>query len=236
LKSAGSHRLVGTRGTGGRRPGRGPAPRKKRRLGWIGRSVVVCVLAVLGLLAWAAIARAVAPKANTSLNQFDVLIVLGYPADSDGNPTETEQARVTEAVKEYERGVAPRMIFTGGAAHNRFVEAQVMARTAEAQGIPASVIVEDQEAMNTVENACNSVQLMQSHGWTSAEVISSAYHLPRAAMIFSRLPVEWRVHAAPEPGRAGGGTSAAGTALEILKTVHYLVWSRQTEPCKTSGQ
>ena len=99
------------------------------------------------------------------------------------------------------------------------------------KGIPASVIVEDQEAMNTVENACNSVQLMESRGWTSAEVISSASHLPRAAMIFSRLPVEWRVHAAPEPGLAGGGTSAAGTALEILKTVHYLVWSRQTEPC-----
>ncbi len=229
MKSAGKLRLVGARGAGGDRAGRRPAPRKRKRLGWIGRSVVACVLVVLGLLAWAAIARAVAPIANTSLTQFDALIVLGYPADSDGNPTATEQARVTEAVKEYERGVAPRMIFTGGAAHNRFVEAQVMARTAEAQGIPASVIVEDQEAMNTIENACDSVRMMQSHGWTSAEVISSAYHLPRAAMIFGRLPVEWRVHAAPEPGPAGGGT--AETALEILKTVHYLVWSRQTEPC-----
>jgi uncharacterized SAM-binding protein YcdF (DUF218 family) len=184
---------------------------------------------VLGLIAWAVIARAVAPKANTSLNQFDVLIVLGYPADSDGNPTATEQARVTEAVEEYERGVAPRMIFTGGAAHNQFVEARVMARTAEAQGIPGSVIVEEPEAKNTIENACDSVRIMRSHGWTSAEVISSAYHLPRAAMIFSRLPVEWRVHAAPEPGPSGRGTTE--TAMEILKTVHYLVWSQHAEPC-----
>jgi vancomycin permeability regulator SanA len=75
-----------------------------------------------------------------------LLIVLGYPADADGNPSPTELARVSEGVREYERGVAPRMIMTGGAAHNRFVEAQVMAHLAEAQGIPADMIVEDPEA------------------------------------------------------------------------------------------
>ena len=235
LKPAGKLRVVSERRAGTARAVRRRAPRKKKRLGWVGRGVVVCVLVVLGLIAWAAIARAVAPKTNTSLNQFDALIVLGYPADSDGNPTATEQARVTEAVKEYERGVAPRMIFTGGAAHNRFVEAHVMARTAEAQGIPASVIVEEPEAMNTIENACDSERIMRSHGWASAEVISNAYHLPRAAMIFSRLPLEWRVHAAPTLEPTETWTRAAETAMEVAKTVHYLVWSRQTEACALEG-
>jgi hypothetical protein len=69
---------------------------------------------VVGLVAWAAIARSIAPTVNTTQNQFDVLIVLGSPADADGNPTPTELERVTEAVHEYERGVAPRMIITGG--------------------------------------------------------------------------------------------------------------------------
>jgi uncharacterized SAM-binding protein YcdF (DUF218 family) len=233
LKSAGKMRVVGGHKTGTARPrgagtGRRTPPRRKKQVNWKARCVLACAAVVVGLFAWAAIARALAPKTNTSLNQFDVLIVLGDPADPDGNPTATEQARVTEAVQEYERGVAPRMIFTGGAVHNRFVEAEVMARTAEAQGIPASVILEDRNARNTIENACDSVQMMRSRGWTSAEVISSPYHLPRAAMIFSRLPVEWRVHAVSEP--VGGGP-AVKTILEIVKTVHYLVWSRQTEPC-----
>ena len=26
-----------------------------------------------------------------------------------------------------------------------------------------------------------------------------------------------------------------GTLVEILKTVHYLVWSRQREPCELQG-
>ena len=171
----------------------------------MGRGIAVCVVLVLGLVAWAALARALAPKSNTELSRFDVLIVLGSPADADGNPTPAELERVTEAVHEYERGVAPRMIFTGGAAHNRFVEARVMARTAEAQGIPEPVVFVEPEARNTIENACDSVRMMRSHGWRSAEVISSPSHLPRAGMIFSRLPVEWRVHAARSWSRRGRG-------------------------------
>ena len=94
---------------------------------------------------------------------------------------------------------------TGGAAHNRFVEAQVMARIAEAQGIPAEEIFMDPAAQNTIENACDSARIMRSHGWQSAEVVSSASHLPRAAMILSRLPLKWRVHAAPPVEPEAGG-------------------------------
>jgi uncharacterized SAM-binding protein YcdF (DUF218 family) len=192
----------------------------------------VCVLAILGLMAWAVLARAFAPASNTERARFDVLIVLGSPADADGNPTPAELQRITEAVHEYERGVAPRMIFTGGAAHNRFVEAQVMARTAEAQGVPAPVVFVEPEARNTIENACDSVRMMRSHGWWSAEVVSSPSHLPRAAMIFDRLPLEWRVHSAPDLGPKGTESAATLTIIEILKTVHYLAWSRQIEPCR----
>jgi uncharacterized SAM-binding protein YcdF (DUF218 family) len=215
----------------GRRVVHRPQPWRRKRLGWLGRGIAVCALAIAGVVAWAAIARALAPKANTSLEHFDALIVLGYPADADGNPSPTQLARVTEAVHEYERGVAPRIIVTGGAAHNQFVEAHVMAETAEAQGIPEAMIVEEPQAMNTVENACYSMKIMRSHGWDSAEVVSSASHLPRAALILSRLPLKWRVHAAPalEPGSTGA--TAFVTMIEILKTVHYLVWSRQMDPC-----
>ena len=224
------------RPAGGRRVHHKGAPqRRRKRTNWLGRGGMVCALAILGLAAWGALARAVAPRENTSQGKFDVLIVLGDPADADGNPSPTEQARVGEAVREYERGVAGRIIFTGGAAHNQFVEARVMARTAEAQGIPASAIVEETKAKNTIENACDSVQIMRSHGWDSAEVVTSPNHVPRAGMIFSRLPLRYRMHAAPPSGPEPAWLTAGTNAMEILKTVHYLVWSRQTEPCELSG-
>jgi uncharacterized SAM-binding protein YcdF (DUF218 family) len=203
-------------------------------MGWLGRGILACAALILGLIAWAAIDRALAPESNTKQDHFDVLIVLGTPVDADGNPSPRELARVTEAAHEYERGVASRIIFTGGAVANHFVEAQVMARTAEAQGIPASAVLEDPHARDTMENTCNALGIMRSHGWESAEVISSPSHLPRAALILSRLPIEWRVHAAPALGPAGSEATAEQTVVEILKTVHYLVWSRQMERCQAS--
>jgi uncharacterized SAM-binding protein YcdF (DUF218 family) len=215
--------------------GRGGARRKRLRLSWKGRAIVAGAAVVVGLVAWAAIARALAPTENTTQNQFDVLMVLGSPADADGNPTPTELERVTEAVGEYERGVAPRMIFTGGAAHNGFVEARVMARVAEAQGIPAEVIVEETQARNTMENTCDSLRVMRSHGWESAEVVSSAGHLPRVGLILSRLALKWRVHAAPALEPEGAWTTTTAEMVEMVKTVHYLVWSRQMEKCEVQG-
>lgn len=193
--------------------------------------MAACVV-IFGLLGWAVAARLSAPTANTSLTRFDAIIVLGTPADSDGNPTPELLARVTEGVREYERGVAPRMILTGGAAHNQFVEAQVMARTAEAEGIPETAIFVEPEARNTMENACYAGRIMKAHGWRSAEVVSSASHLPRAGLLFNRLPLEWRTHAAPPLEPEPGYSPWATASLETAKTMRYLAWTRWTGRCE----
>ena len=205
---------------------------RRRRLGWRGSLSLAAVTTILALLAWGAIARRLAPTSNTSLTRFDAIIVLGYPADRDGNPKPTQLARVTEAVREYERGVAPRLIFTGGAVLNRFVEARVMAQAAQAQGIPESALFVEPEAKDTIQNACYAVRIMKAHGWRSAEVVSSASHLPRTGLIFSGFPLEWRVHAAPPLGPEPAVYSSAVSTFEILKTERYLVWTRQMERCE----
>lgn len=183
------------------------------------------------LFSWAAVTRALAPAGNTSLQHFDALIVLGVPADSDGNPTPEQLARVTEAVHEYDRGVASHLILTGGPAHNRFVEAEVMARVAESEGIPASAISIEPRALDTIHNACYSVGIMRNRGWRSAEIISSEEHLSRAGLIFSRLPVEWRSHAFPRLEPKDSLPARERSVLEILKTMRYLVYAQWAETC-----
>jgi uncharacterized SAM-binding protein YcdF (DUF218 family) len=205
---------------------------QRRRLGWRGSLSLAVATAILVLLIWGAIARRLAPTSNTSLTHFDAIIVLGYAQDRDGNPTPIQLARVTEAVHEYERGVAPWLILTGGVDRNRFVEAQVMARTAQAQGIPESAIFVEPEARDTIQNACYAVRIMKAHGWRSAEIVSSASHLPRTGLIFRGLPLEWRTHAAPYLGPEPAAYSNAAATFETLKTVRYLVWARQMERCE----
>ena len=186
-------------------------------------------VAALILLVSAFLARLIAPASNTDLTRFDAIVVLGYPSDGDGNPSPMQLARVTEGVREYERGVAPRLIFTGGAAHNGFVEAESMARAARSMGVPDSAMLIEPQAMDTIQNARFSLRLLQEHDWRSAEVVSSAAHLPRAGWIFSRLPLDWRTHAAPALQPESAAMIAAANLVETVKTVRYLLWTRWRE-------
>jgi uncharacterized SAM-binding protein YcdF (DUF218 family) len=219
-------------------------PRKSHRKGprrrtprWKLRLIVAGSGLALVLLAWAVIARSLAPASNTSLTRFDAIIVLGTPADSDGNPRPTQLARVTEAVHEYQHGVAPRLILTGGAVHNRFIEAQVMARSAEAEGIPVSAVFLEPEATDTIENACYAARIMKAHGWRSAEVVASDYQLPRAGLIFNALakdqpPFQWAAHAAPPLSPQSSAYQSALSGVEVLKTARYLIWARWFDRCE----
>lgn len=210
---------------GGRGAGKRPS------FGWKLRLLAAGFASAVGLLVLGAAARHWAPMSDTSLARFDAIILIGYPATSDGNPSPRELASVAEAVREYERGAAPRLIFTGAAVKNRFVEAQVMARAAEAQGIPPEAVLTETHSRNTIQNACYAVRAMQEHGWKSAEVIADSVSLPRAAAIFRTFPVEWRMHAAPafEPQSTAG--RLAGDLWEDAETARYLLWSRFTKSC-----
>lgn len=221
---------MGGRQTPARR-GHVRAAARRKRLCWRGRIALAGGVLALAILGWAAVARALAPGANTDLKRFDAIIVLGSPADSDGNPTPEELARVTEGVREYERDVASRIIFTGGPTRRNYVEAQVMARAAEAQGIPASSIYLEPKAKNTIQNACYAARMMGAHGWRSAEVVSSGYHLARVGMILSRLPIQWRTDAAPPLEPQSGLDRAASSAMETLKTARYLVYAQWAQAC-----
>ncbi len=211
------------------------SPRKKKRRPSRLRWILAGALALAAIVLWAVLARALAPVGNTTASRFDAIIVLGTPSDSDGNPTPRQLARVTEAVREYDRGVAPRLILTGGAAHDHFVEAESMARVAQAQGVPASAIYLEPQALDTLQNACYSARILHQHGWTSAEVVSSPYHLPRAGILFSHLPAQlrfdWHTHAAPPLEPYSAAMRWTIDAIETVKTARYLVYARWAESC-----
>lgn len=139
-----------------------------------------------------------APQQNAQLGKVDTLIVLGCPTMADGSPSPEQRARVMEGVREFARGVSRHIIMTGTAAHNRFVEAHAMAMLAEANGVPASAILEEDQAHDTIQNIYYSDKIMEANGWHTTEVISSPYHLPRTALILRHYPqLQWKTQAAP---------------------------------------
>jgi uncharacterized SAM-binding protein YcdF (DUF218 family) len=156
--------------------------------------LVVAAIAGVALLYWSI------ATSDTNLTHFDTIIVLGTPANPDGTPSPEQRERTLEGVREFKAGVAPNLILTGGPAHNQYIEAHVMATLAIAEGVPASAIIEEGQAQNTIQNIFYSQRIMTSHGWTSAEVVSSPSHLPRTALILEHYPVMlWRTHPASWP-------------------------------------
>jgi uncharacterized SAM-binding protein YcdF (DUF218 family) len=192
---------------------------------WFRRLVVAAFVCVVFYVAAVWVIDRTLPLSNTSATHFDTIIVLGYPAKPDGTPRPEMRERVLEGVREYRAGVAPRIIVTGGAAHNEYVEAHVMAQLAEAQGVPVDAVIEEGQAHDTIQNAYYSVAIMEAHGWHSAEVVSSPSHLRRASLIFAHFPIAWRMHAAPWPPEYGFFNRAFHEWYEAVDTARLRLTS-----------
>ncbi len=146
---------------------------------------LVMIFALLAVAA-AALRRLVlayVPPAQR-LRPAAVIVVLGHPANADGSPSPAMVEQATLAAALYRAGLAPALLFTGGAVHNEHAEAQVMAALAVRLGVPAAAIAVETQARDTFENARHCRQIMQGRGWQDAIVVTTPYHVRRASHIF----------------------------------------------------
>lgn len=139
------------------------------------------------------------PPRTWQLTKSDVIIVLGTPANRQGKAGPTLRNRVLKGVDLLKANYAKYIIFTGAAAHNKFVEADVMADLAKENGIEEDQIVREPEAQNTPQNAFDSVAIMRKRGWKSAIVVTSAAHTRRSNYIFSHYPITYCVVGCEDP-------------------------------------
>ena len=122
--------------------------------------------------------RALAMLADQGpLAHADLIITHGCPARSDGAPSTCNMRRARTAVDAWRRGLAPRVLFTGGAVANRYPESHVMADYARTLGLPDSAILVETESHHTVTNLSVAKGIMKRHGWRSAIQVSEAMHL-----------------------------------------------------------
>lgn len=114
----------------------------------------------------------------------DVLVVLGARVLPGGMPSGALQARVEKAVELYQRGLAPRLIFSGGIGVNPPSEAQVMRALAVQLGVPPEACILEEQSHSTEQNARYSAELLRSLGARRVVVVSDPYHLLRARQYF----------------------------------------------------
>jgi uncharacterized SAM-binding protein YcdF (DUF218 family) len=123
----------------------------------------------------------------------DAIIVLGRGVRSDGSLGLIARGRVDRALELHEMGVAPRIIFSGRSAlmgddTPALTEAAAMAAYASARGLPATAIFLEDESRDTIGNAFFTWQRwLRPNAWQSIRVVTTDYHIPRAAWIFRKV-------------------------------------------------
>ena len=96
-------------------------------------------------------------------------------------------ARAAEAIKLYQNGWAPMIVFSGAAQDSSGPSnAQAMQRQALDAGIDESAIIIEEDSRTTAENAEKTQDLLKKHSIKKAILTTSAYHQRRASLEFQK--------------------------------------------------
>ena len=161
---------------------------RKRRgvLGWIWRLLLLLALWLLGVAAYIVLVGE-----RDQAAPADAIIVLGAAA-YDARPSPVFEERIRHGIDLYQRGLAKKLIFTGGYGGGgaRFSESQVARRYAMREGVPAKAILIESASRNTQENLRQAVLLMQANDLHSAIIVSDPLHMSRALRISRELGID----------------------------------------------
>jgi uncharacterized SAM-binding protein YcdF (DUF218 family) len=123
----------------------------------------------------------------------DAIIVLGRGVTPSGALPLPARFRVERAVSLYRLGVAPRLIVTGRWSLMTvdpppITEARAMADLAIQLGVPTEAVFLEEDARDTIGNAYFVARrLLEPNGWRSVRVVTSDFHVPRAAWVFQKV-------------------------------------------------
>jgi uncharacterized SAM-binding protein YcdF (DUF218 family) len=120
----------------------------------------------------------------------DVIVVLGARVWPSGRPSDALARRTLHSVKLYKEGLAATIVCSGALGTFPPTEAQAAARLAMDQGVPPEAIVLEEQGHSTEESAFFVSEIMRARGWQRAIVVSDAYHLWRAKLLFGKAGVE----------------------------------------------
>jgi uncharacterized SAM-binding protein YcdF (DUF218 family) len=122
----------------------------------------------------------------------DAIVVLGGGVDDQGGLPAVARTRVRRAVELFEQGIAPRIILSGRCGLSQeepaITEAAAMADHAAEIGVPREALLLEEESRDTLGNAFFTRERhLAPHGWRAVRVVTSDFHLSRAAWVFRKI-------------------------------------------------
>lgn len=144
-----------------------------------------------GILVWLALVALVLLAGNwPELERSDAIVVMGA-AQYNGRPSPVLRSRVDHAIDLYRRGLAPRILFTGGVGTgDTLSEADVARRYALDLGVPDSAILVENRSRTSAESIGEAARILHDRSMESALLVSDPFHMLRLEMLARRGGLE----------------------------------------------
>lgn len=147
-------------------------------------AVVVGVVVVASSWIGAAFALDRMGRRSPARAGWDWIVVAGCRVLADGAPSPALARRADLAARLWHAGYAPRVVASGWRAPSAPAsEAEVIGALLRARGVPAEVVVHEDRARTTRENAS---ETRRAVGAGRVLVVTDAWHAPRCAVEFRR--------------------------------------------------
>ena len=153
--------------------------RRWKRFGWIS------ALALLGLWLVSLVAVLVWERRDDA-RPSSAIVVLGA-AQYVGRPSPVLRARLDHAIELWRRGLAPRLILTGGVGEGDTTsEAAVGRRYAQQHGVPDTALVIEPHGRTTSESMGEVAALLRAEQQRSVILVSDPFHMLRLSILARR--------------------------------------------------
>ncbi|HEX4783523.1 MAG TPA: YdcF family protein [Candidatus Sulfotelmatobacter sp.] len=182
---------------------------------------VLAVAAVVLFLAVTAV-QIVHTAGLEEIHSADAIVVFGA-AEYAGRPSPVLRARLDHALELYQRGIAPVIITTGGAAADpHFSEGGVGQDYLMHRGVPERDLIAETQGRDTSESAVRVSVIMRANGLRSCVAVSDAYHVFRIRKLLQHEGIA-PVYVAPRPESRPRTTWQREVAV-LREATSYLLW------------
>ena len=186
----------------------------EHRPGWSSRrKVVLGAAALLGALWMLSAVQVWRVASRDEAAPADAIVVLGA-AQYRGRPSPVLRARLDHAIGLYARGLAPRLVLTGGIAEGDTASEAAVSRSYALQaGVPDSAILLENEGRTTYQSLERVARLLRARRLHSVVLVSDPFHLARAGQIGRRQGLEVRT----------SPTQSSGTWSRLVRQPAYFL-------------
>ncbi len=165
--------------------------------------------------------RIVRAAAESPNQKADVIAIFGA-AEYAGRPSPVYRARLDHGYALFQKGMAPVVITTGGAAQDPdFSEGGVGRDYLLRRGIPEQALIAETQGSDTAQSAARVANIMRANGMHRCIAVSDAYHVFRIRALLEHEGVQ--VELAPRP-ESRPHPLWERLAAVMREAMSYLLW------------